>query len=113
MTATAPGPDTAVTANPARDTWNVLTRELKPVVRDPFTLIFSLVLGLMAALGVFLSGFLADRLGKRFPTALSWMPALGMGIQHLSSGSAYPMTQPRLESMARHPSMPDLSARAQ
>ena len=36
-------PDTAVRANTARDTWNVLTRELKPVVRDPFTLIFSLV----------------------------------------------------------------------
>jgi MFS family permease len=43
-------------------------------------LIFSLVLGLMAALGVFLSGFLADRLSKRFPKALSWMPALGMGL---------------------------------
>lgn len=41
--------------NPARDTWHVLTRELKPVVRDPFTLIFSLVqplvfLGLYAPL---------------------------------------------------------------
>ncbi|WP_353257056.1 MFS transporter [Hyphomonas sp.] len=43
-------------------------------------LIFSLVLGLMAALGVFLSGFLADKLSKRYPTALSWMPALGMGL---------------------------------
>jgi ABC-2 type transport system permease protein len=48
-------PDTAVRPNPARDTWNVLTRELKPVVRDPFTLIFSLVqplvfLGLFAPL---------------------------------------------------------------
>lgn len=36
-------PDTAVQANPVRDTWNVLTRELKPVIRDPFSLIFSLV----------------------------------------------------------------------
>jgi MFS family permease len=43
-------------------------------------LIFSLVLGLMAAIGVFLSGFLADKLSKRYPTALSWMPALGMGL---------------------------------
>ncbi|MGE6698677.1 spinster family MFS transporter [Hyphomonas sp. NPDC076900] len=43
-------------------------------------LIFSLVLGLMAALGVFLSGFLADKLSARYPTALSWMPALGMGL---------------------------------
>ena len=40
---TTPTTDTRVRANPARDTWNVLTRELKPVVRDPFTLIFSLV----------------------------------------------------------------------
>jgi MFS family permease len=43
-------------------------------------LIFSLVLGLMAAIGVFLSGYLADKLSKRYPTALSWMPALGMGL---------------------------------
>lgn len=43
-------------------------------------LIFSLVIGLMAAIGVFLSGFLADRLALRYPKALSWMPALGMGI---------------------------------
>ncbi len=53
--------DTAVRANTARDTWNVLTRELKPVVRDPFTLIFSLVqplvfLGLFAPLLVGSSG---------------------------------------------------------
>ncbi len=61
MTATDPRTDTAVTVNPARDTWNVLTRELKPVVRDPFTLIFSLLqplvfLGLFAPLLVGSSG---------------------------------------------------------
>ena len=28
---------------PVRDTWNVLVRELRPVVRDPFSLIFSLL----------------------------------------------------------------------
>lgn len=44
-----------------RDTWHVLTRELKPVVRDPFTLIFSLIqplvfLGLFAPLLVAQSG---------------------------------------------------------
>ena len=39
-----------------------------------------IALGLMAALGVFLSGYLADRLARRYPTALSWMPALGMGV---------------------------------
>ena len=61
MTATETRPDTAVRQNPARDTWNVLTRELKPVVRDPFTLIFSLVqplvfLGLFAPLLIGTSG---------------------------------------------------------
>jgi ABC-2 type transport system permease protein len=60
-TQTEARPDTAVRANPARDTWNVLTRELKPVVRDPFTLIFSLVqplvfLGLFAPLLIGSSG---------------------------------------------------------
>nr|WP_300150150.1 ABC transporter permease [Propionicimonas sp.] len=53
--------DTAVRPNPARDTWHVLTRELRPVVRDPFSLIFSLVqplvfLGLFAPLLVGQSG---------------------------------------------------------
>ncbi|MGM1017968.1 MAG: ABC transporter permease [Actinomycetota bacterium] len=47
--------DTLVRPNLGRDTWNVLTRELKPVLRDPFTLIFSLLqplvfLGLFAPL---------------------------------------------------------------
>ncbi|GAA3924026.1 ABC transporter permease [Microbacterium invictum] len=61
MTATDIRPDTAVRVNPARDTWHVLTRELKPVVRDPFSLIFSLVqplvfLGLFAPLLVGTSG---------------------------------------------------------
>jgi len=54
-------PDTAVRGGPVRDTWNVFTRELRPVVRDPFTLIFSLVqplvfLGLFAPLLVGQSG---------------------------------------------------------
>jgi len=61
MNSTTVKPDTAVTTNPARDTWNVLTRELRPAVRDPFTLIFSLVqplvfLGLFAPLLVGSSG---------------------------------------------------------
>ncbi|MGO1628251.1 MAG: ABC transporter permease [Microbacterium sp.] len=53
--------DTSVRTNLARDTWNVLTRELKPVLRDPFSLIFSLVqplvfLGLFAPLLIGQSG---------------------------------------------------------
>lgn len=42
-TDTRPTEQYAVRPNVPRDTWNVLTRELKPVVRDPFSLIFSLV----------------------------------------------------------------------
>jgi MFS family permease len=42
-----------------------------------FTL-YGIVLGVMAAIGVFTSGWLADRISKRYPNALSWLPALGM-----------------------------------
>lgn len=47
--------DSPVRPNLARDSWNVLTREMKPVLRDPFSLIFSLLqplvfLGLFAPL---------------------------------------------------------------
>jgi predicted MFS family arabinose efflux permease len=38
------------------------------------------VLGVCAAIGTFASGFLADRIGRRHPTALSWLPALGFAI---------------------------------
>lgn len=56
MTTTTP-----VRGTPTRDTWHVLTRELKPMVRDPFSLIFSLVqplvfLGLFAPLLIGQSG---------------------------------------------------------
>ncbi|MDQ0649383.1 ABC-type multidrug transport system permease subunit [Microbacterium natoriense] len=57
--------DTLVRPNLTRDTKNVLIRELKPVLRDPFTLIFSLLqplvfLGLFAPLLVGSSGRPAD-----------------------------------------------------
>jgi len=38
------------------------------------------VLGLCAAIGTFTSGFLADRISKRHPNALAWLPALGFAI---------------------------------
>ncbi len=44
------------------------------------SLLFGIILGLMAAIGVFASGWLADRLSSRYPTALSWLPAVGMGL---------------------------------
>jgi MFS family permease len=42
--------------------------------------IIGVVLGLCAAIGTFSSGFLADRISKRHPNALSWLPALGFAI---------------------------------
>lgn len=38
------------------------------------------VLGVAAAIGTFLSGFLADRISKRHPNALAWLPALGLCV---------------------------------
>jgi predicted MFS family arabinose efflux permease len=38
------------------------------------------ILGVAAALGTFLSGYLADRISKRHPNALAWLPALGLFI---------------------------------
>lgn len=64
MTTETPAPAitrTAVRPNLVRDSRNVLVRELRPVLRDPFTLIFSLVqplvfLGLFAPLLIGQSG---------------------------------------------------------
>ncbi|MEL6245274.1 MAG: MFS transporter, partial [Pseudomonadota bacterium] len=42
-------------------------------------LLFGVILGVMAAIGVFSSGWLSDKLAQRHPNALSWLPALGMG----------------------------------
>lgn len=39
-----------------------------------------IVLGVAAAVGTFSSGFLADRISKRHPNALAWLPALGLAI---------------------------------
>lgn len=86
-TTTTPGPrpDTAVRQNPARDTWNVLTRELKPVLRDPFTLIFSLVqplvfLGLFAPLLIGQSGLPAGETLQWFvPGVLVMIVLFGTG----------------------------------
>lgn len=37
-----------------------------------------ILFGTFAALGTFLSGFLADRMSRRFPTALAWLPGVGL-----------------------------------
>jgi MFS family permease len=44
------------------------------------SLLYGVVLGVMAAIGVFSSGWLADKMSKKYPNALSWLPALGMGL---------------------------------
>ncbi|OQW58036.1 MAG: hypothetical protein A4S17_12290 [Proteobacteria bacterium HN_bin10] len=42
--------------------------------------VIGVVLGVCAAIGTFSSGFLADRISKRHPNALAWLPALGFAI---------------------------------
>ena len=78
-------PNTALRANTARDIWNVLTRQLKPVVRDPFTLIFSLAqplvfLGLFAPLLIGSSGQPVDETLQWFvPGVLVMIVLFGTG----------------------------------
>ena len=68
-----------------RDTWNVLVRELRPVVRDPFTLIFSLVqplvfLGLFAPLLIGQSGMPVDQTLRWFvPGVIVMIVLFGTG----------------------------------
>ncbi|MEV4775772.1 ABC transporter permease [Microbacterium sp. LWH12-1.2] len=62
--------ETLVRPNLARDTRNVLARELKPVVRDPFTLIFSLLQPLVF-LGLF-GPLLVGSSGQPAGETLAW-----------------------------------------
>ena len=50
---------------------------LTPVQAGQFS---GVVLGLAAALGTFGSGFIADRISKRHPHVLAWLPALGLAV---------------------------------
>ncbi|MGX1693844.1 ABC transporter permease [Microbacterium keratanolyticum] len=63
-------PDTLVRPHLLRDTRNVLTRELKPVLRDPFTMIFSLLQPLVF-LGLF-GPLLIGSSGKPPAETLAW-----------------------------------------
>ena len=88
--------DTLVRANLMRDTRNVLTRELKPVLRDPFTLIFSLLqplvfLGLFAPLLIGGSGRPAgETLAWFVPGVLVMIVLFGTGAT--GSNLQYEMT---------------------
>jgi predicted MFS family arabinose efflux permease len=42
--------------------------------------VIGVILGVCAAIGTFTSGFLADRISRRHPNALAWLPALGFAI---------------------------------
>ncbi|RGE17939.1 ABC transporter permease [Leucobacter sp. wl10] len=78
--------DTAVRPNVARDTWNVLVRELRPVIRDPFSLIFSLLqplvfLGLFAPLLIGMSGLPAGETLQWFvPGVIVMIVLFGTGM---------------------------------
>lgn len=43
------------------------------------SLLYGVVLGVMAGIGVFSSGWISDKISQKHPNALSWLPALGMG----------------------------------
>lgn len=76
---------TTITASPVKNTFDVLTRELRPVLRDPFSLIFSLVqplvfLGLFGPLLVTTSGApAADTLRWFVPGILVMIALFGSG----------------------------------
>ncbi len=76
----------AVRPNVVRDSWNVLVRELRPIVRDPFTLIFSLLqplifLGLFAPLLIGTSGQPAGEVLTWFvPGVLVMIVLFGTGV---------------------------------
>ena len=56
-----------------------LQREHGLSVRDA-ALQFGAPLSLMAAIGTFLGGYVTERLTERSPTAVAWVPALGVAI---------------------------------
>lgn len=66
----AVGPDIVVRPTIVRDSWHVLTRELQPMLRDPFTLIFSLVQPLVF-LGLF-GPLLIGQSGRPAGETLAW-----------------------------------------
>lgn len=78
--------DTRVRPNLARDTGNVLSRELKPVLRDPFTLIFSLLQPLIF-LGLFAPLLIGDS-GRPAGETLNWfVPGVLVMIVLFGTGS--------------------------
>ncbi len=105
--------DTLVRPSLPRDTWNVLTREIRPAMRDPFSLIFSLLqplvfLGLFAPLLIGGSGEPASETLRWFVPGILVMLVLfgtgatGSNLQYeMSTGShertlVAPLSRPSL-----------------
>lgn len=63
-------PVATVQTNPLRDTWTVFAREVRPLMRDPFSLIFSLVQPVVF-LGLF-GPLLVGGSGEPAPQVLAW-----------------------------------------
>jgi ABC-2 type transport system permease protein len=79
-TATAPSGPT-----PLRDIWHVMVRELRPVVRDPFSLIFSLLQPLVF-LGLFGPLLVADSTAPVSETLAWFVPGILVMIALFGSG---------------------------
>lgn len=72
--------------NPVRDTANVLVRELRPVLRDPFSLIFSLVQPLVF-LGLFGPLLIASSPAPAAETLQSFVPGILVMIALFGTGA--------------------------
>ena len=72
--------------NVPRDTWNVLTRELRPTLRDPFSLIFSLVQPLVF-LGLFGPLLVASSPAPASETLQSFVPGILVMIALFGTGT--------------------------
>lgn len=77
---------TTTTTTLPSDTWNVLTRELRPVVRDPFSLIFTLVQPLVF-LGLFGPLLVASSPAPAAETLQSFVPGIMVMVALFGAGT--------------------------
>lgn len=76
----------AAPTTPIRDTWNVMSRELRPVIRDPFSLIFSLLQPIVF-LGLF-GPLLVGSSGEPASETLTWfVPGILVMIALFGTGT--------------------------
>ena len=73
------GATVTVFANYALNQFTVsFFRRTHDLSQQDASLLFGIILGGMAAIGVFASGYLADKLRERHPTALTWIPGIAL-----------------------------------